>query len=463
MPRVLRFLPALLLAPALVLAQAPYQASAPLSWEIKNARWFDGEKIQKANLYVENGVFIAKKPAKVNRKMEIRNQQLLIAPLAEAHNHNLQTAWGYGQFAQAYLDEGVFYAAMLCGDPANAAEVRPLAATPAAPDLSMVTACITSSDGYPLATLLKDPTPEAVATQQQLVLIDTPEQAQTQWPAIKARAKAGNGWLRVFLVHHDRPELREQPEMFGRRGMSPVTVAALTRLAHTDGLKVAAHVESAGDFDAALSAGVDQIAHLPGYAPAPAAVPGEGIEVFRISPAAAAQAAQQHTAVITTTAATDLFKLEPDELARLRAVQRDNLAQLQAAGVTLLIGSDVFTGTVRAELHALDALGVLPRARLLKLATIDTPRALFPTRRLGCFEPGCEASFLVLGSNPLEDLAALDQPQLRVKQGRLLTRLAEVANASSASTTSTADAPRKAGKSKKPAGKPKAAASKTPR
>jgi hypothetical protein len=133
----------------------------------------------------------------------------------------------------------------------------------------------------------------------------------------------------------------------------------------------------------------------------------------------------------------------------MREVQRTNLARLQAAGVPLLIGSDVFIGTARAELHALDALG-LDRATLLRLATQDTPRALFPGRKLGCFQPGCEASFLLLGGDPLADLAQIDLPLLRVKEGRLLTRLADAAASSSQASASTADAPRpsprKAGK-----------------
>ncbi len=423
--------------------QQPYQASAPLSWELKNARWFDGHQLQRGNLYVEHGVFVAKKPTKVNRKMDLRGQQVLISPLAEAHNHNLQTAWGWGQYADRYIDDGVFYAAMLCGDPAGVAEVKPLAASPAAPDVSFVTACITSSDGYPLAAVLPEPRPEAAAAQQQIVLVDSPEQAAQQWPAIKAR---GGRWLRLMLAHSEKPELHGRPEHFGHLGLSPETARALTRLAHADGRRVVAHVESAADFDAALDAGVDVIAHLPGYAN----TLDEAPEHFAISEAAAARAAEQHTAVITTTAATGLFKLEAAPLAALREVQRANLAKLQAAGVQLLVGSDVFIGTARAELHALDELG-LDRATLLRLATQDTPRALFPGRRLGCFEPGCEASFLLLGDDPLTDLATLDMPLLRVKQGRLLTRLADVAASSAQATTSTADPP------KRPAGKKKAA------
>lgn len=454
----MKFLTAfLLLAGALAQAQTPpappppYQASAPLSWELKNARWFDGRQIQRGNLYVENGVFVARKPAKVNRKMDLRGQQVLINPLAEAHNHNLQTAWGWQQFAQTYLDDGVFYAAMLCGDPAGVAEVRPLATTPAAPDVSFVTACITSSDGYPLATVLPEPSAEAAAAQQRIVLVDSPEQAQQQWPAIRAR---GGPWLRIVLAHSERPELRGRLEYFGRLGLSPETAAALTRLAHADGRRVVAHVETAADFDAALAAGVDAIAHLPGYANTLDEMPDH----FAISEAAAALAARQRTAVITTTAATALFKLEPSALASLREVQRANLARLQAAGVPLLLGSDVFIGTARAELRSLDELG-LDRATLLRLATQDTPRALFPGRRLGCFEPGCEASFLLLGGDPLADLAQLDTPLLRVKQGRLLTRLADVATSSSQASASTAEPARKATAQRKGAkgGKTKAA------
>jgi hypothetical protein len=442
-----------LLACGTVRAQTPpppYNASAPLSWELKSARWFDGRQIQRGDLYVENGVFVSRKPAQVNRKMDMRGQQVLINPLGEAHNHNLQTAWGWGQYAQAYVDEGVFYAAMLCGDPASVAEVTPLAANVAAPEVTFITACITSSDGYPLAAVLPEPGPEAAAAQKLLVLVDSPEQALEQWPAIQAR---GGRWLRIVLAHSDRPELRGRPETFGRLGLTPETANALTRLAHADGKRVVAHVESAADFEAALAAGVDAIAHLPGYAD----TLGESPERFVISEAAAAQAARQRTAIITTTAATALFKLAPEALTALREVQRNNLARLQAAGVQLLVGSDVFVGTGRAEFHALDGLG-LDRATLLRLATQDTPRALFPGRKLGCFEPGCEASFLVLGGDPLTDPSQIDRPLLRVKQGRLLTRLAEVAAASSQASTSTAEAPKKAAaKSGKKAGKAKAA------
>ncbi len=53
-------------------------------------------------------------------------------------------------------------------------------------------------------------------------------------------------------------------------------------------------------------------------------------------------------------------------------------------------------------------------------AALATGRYLFPHRRLGCFDSGCEADFLVLGGNPLSDITALRQIEFKVKSGKRL-------------------------------------------
>ena len=67
-------------------------------------------------------------------------------------------------------------------------------------------------------------------------------------------------------------------------------------------------------------------------------------------------------------------------------------------------------------------IGLFELARLLRLATTDTARLIFPDRRVGCLAPGCEASFLVLDGNPLEDFSQIRNIRLRVKGGERLTR-----------------------------------------
>ena len=97
-------------------------------------------------------------------------------------------------------------------------------------------------------------------------------------------------------------------------------------------------------------------------------------------------------------------------------MQRQNLRGLQMAHAKLLIGSDVFMGTALAEVKAWTN-GALPRQNCCAWPRATRHVPCSPQRRLGCFEPGCEASFLLLLGDPLEDLSHLDQPLLRVKQG----------------------------------------------
>lgn len=446
----MRFLLALLTACSLLPAQAQtpdasFKASAPLSLELRNAQWFDGQGFKRGTLYVTDGKFTAQKPKRVNRRLELKSQ-FLIPPLAEAHNYNLQNDWGVSHYAQRYLQDGVFYAAMLCGDPAGVDPVRGRLAGPEAPDVLFVTACITSSDGQPLGALLAAAAAASAPSAPQLqdfadktvLVMDKPEDVERKWPLVGTRR---TDWVKLVLSYSDKPELRGRPELVGKLGLTAETAAAIVRQAHKTGLRVVAHVDSAADFEAAVRAGADLIAHLPGYFNHY----GDGPERFLISPEVAALAARQKTAVITATATTTLFKPEPEQLESLRQTQAHNLQTLKSAGVPLLLGSDVFTETALVELRNLASLQVFSNAELLRIATIETPRALFPKRQLGCFEPGCEASFLLLAANPLLDLEAATRPLLRVKQGRLLTQMEAVADSADASSIGT-DTPAKKGK-----------------
>ncbi|UXH76622.1 amidohydrolase family protein [Roseateles amylovorans] len=436
---------------------ASFKASPEMAIELRHAQWFDGEKLQRGTLYIDNGVFTAQRPRKINRLMELRGQTL-VPPLAEAHNHNLQSAWGLDKFAQDYLRDGVFYAAMLCADPAAIGPIRDRIAQPDTPDVLFATACITSSDGQPLAMLQSGQPPMALEdiVDKAVLIMDTPEQVEQKWPLIRDRR---TDLVKVIMSYHDRPELRGQADQRGRLGVTPEVVAEVVRRAHADGLRVVAHVESALDFEAAVRAGVDFIAELPGYFPQH----GEAPESHLISPEAAVMAAEKKIGIVTATVATRLFQPAPDLLARIEDVQKRNLDRLREAGARLLVGSDLFTGNALEEVKHLAQLGVLDKPTLLRLATQDTPRALFPQRKLGCFQTGCEASFLVLAGNPLDDLGALEKPLLRIKQGRVLTQLEEVAATAGTEDNALGSGGQKAsGKSRKASAKSSAKSSGKP-
>ncbi len=407
--------------PAIAEPEAPaFKASPALTMELKNAQWFDGKGfVKRGTLYVNDGKFSNQKIKKPQRSLDLMGQ-FLIPPLAEAHNHNLQNGWGFTRYANSYLRDGVFYAAMHCGEPKGVALARGLANQPAAPDILFVSACLTSSDGQPLAQLLGDESGAASklkledVADKMVLLMDSPEQVAQKWPLVGPRK---TDLLKLMLSRSESPELRGDPKQQGRLGLKPEVVAAIVKRAHQDGMRVIAHVETAGDFALALQAGVDWIDHLPGYF----FHEGLNAEAYRISPELAAEAAKKRVAVITGTAAATLFRVSSEREAAVRRLQIENLQTLKTAGVKLLLGSDVFNGGALTELRHLDSLGVLDRASLLRLASISTPQALYPKRRLSCFEPACEASFLVLPANPLNDLEALGKIHLRVKQGRILS------------------------------------------
>lgn len=417
----------------------PFKVSSPLALELKSARWFDGQAFQRATIYVVDGKFTRKKPKKVHRSMDLHSQYL-VPPLAEAHNHNLQNAWGVEHYGQRYLQDGVFYSAQLCADPTGSEAARTRLNGPDSVDTLFASACITSSDGHPLAQL----TPAARKDDSAVLVMDSAAEAERKWAKVAERKP---DLVKVILSHHERPELRARPDLQGRLGLNLETAAAVVRLAHRDGLRVVAHVDSPADFEAAVRLGVDLIADLPGFFNPL----GEDPERLLISPEAAARAAQTKVAVITATAATSLFPTTPPQLDKLRSVQRRNLERLKAAGVPLLVGSDLFTGTAQAEIKQLADFGVFSPAELLKMASMDTPQALYPKRKLGCFEEGCEASFILLGTDPLQDAKAITTPLLRVKQGRILTQMDGVADGAEQPGIST-DAP--AAKKKPPAKKP---------
>ena len=98
-----------------------------------------------------------------------------------------------------------------------------------------------------------------------------------------------------------------------------------------------------------------------------------------------------------------------------------NLLLLHRRGARIVIGSDHADTSVAEALH-LHELGAFDNLTLLKLWCENTPKAIFPARRIGRLEEGYEASFLVLAGNPIERFNDVTKIVLRVKQGHVLMK-----------------------------------------
>ena len=237
-----------------------------------------------------------------------------------------------------------------------------------------------------------------------------------------ARADRAALAFKLAKVFPFRPERRTDSAYFNWRGLDPALVPEVVRRAHAAGLRVSSHVETAADFHAALVGGVDEINHIPGFRGDEHTRITEPVR-YHVTADDAKLAAERGVVVVTTLSGFTAYDLHgPDSLTRRAAdsLMARNLRVLHDAGVRLAVGSDTYRDDSVGEVTYLATLGVLTPLELLRLWSEATPRAIFPTRRVGCLTDGCEASLLVLAADPTADFANTKRIAFRIKDGRPL-------------------------------------------
>jgi imidazolonepropionase-like amidohydrolase len=374
-----------------------------------NGRWFDGDSFVNRTAYVADGKLTFVRPPSIRGTLDLAGGHV-IPPLTEAHNHNLG---GYEDTAavRAYLDAGVFYVKILSNLPRLTDPVRHLFNNPRSVDVVFATGPLTASGGHPIRLrerLLSQGvypgfTRETLKDHGYFV-IDNAADIDAKWPLILAGKP---DFIKIVLVYSEEfAKRRDDTAYFGMKGLDPDLVPAIVARARQHGLRLSAHVNTATDFRNAVRAGVDELAHSPGF-DAPSLLSDADV-----------QAAKAAGVTVVTTAS--LARRRPPELLpRLQEAQRSNLSRLIAAGVPVAIGSDNYDDTSVGEALYLKELGIDNRT-LLRMWTENGARTTFPGRKIGALREGYEASFLVLGANPLSDFANVRRIVLAVKEGVVL-------------------------------------------
>jgi imidazolonepropionase-like amidohydrolase len=416
-------LPCLVLALCLAAPVAQAQRYA-----LVNGRWFDGRRFVARTLYVERGAFTSQRPVAIDSTIDLAGR-FVVPPFGEAHNHNIEGA--PAATVKAYLDAGIFYVKDPCSFPEAKRDAVGALNVPTSVDALFAGGCITGPEGHPIGlarrNIARGSWKPGDADGRFLHAIVDSADFERRWPAI---LRAGPDFIKTILVYsEEHARRRNDPRYVNWHGLDPALLPLVVRRAHQAGLSVSSHIESAADFHVALAAGVDEINHLPGFRPdrdSIALFAGD-LARYRIAPADARLAARNGVVVVTTIGATleylamgDSSGLDSSARARVRALHADNLRLLRASGVRLALGSDAFRENTVNETFALRTLGVFSDVELLAMWSMATPRAIFPRRRLGCFDPGCEASLLALAGNPLVDFSNVRRIELRMKQGVLL-------------------------------------------
>jgi len=403
------------------------------SYALVGGVWWDGARFAPRTFYAVRGLLQSARPARVDSMIDLVGLYV-IPPFGDAHSHNLSFARArMDSVRDAYLREGSFYVQVLGNSASRLAAIRDRYNTPCALDVVAANGILTPTDGHgievaeALALGFRDPWAAIYGPSADSVRHSRLADGDQYW-RLDSVADVAAKWPRILAAHPDLIKITiiGSPDADGRaptwparmwfmRGLGEPVVREVVTRAHAAGLRVAAHVETARDFEVAVRDGVDVIAHMLG----PDFRPGEA-RAYRIDDGVMQLAAERGVVVVPTVAVTlDVTAGDPERLARAQDAQRDNLRRLVQHGVRIAVGRDEVWHTAREEFDALHGLGVLdPRALLT--AWTETPRTIFPGRRIGRLADGYEASFLALRRDPLADLDAVGDVALRVKQGCVL-------------------------------------------
>jgi cytosine/adenosine deaminase-related metal-dependent hydrolase len=415
----------------LVLASALPLRAETVEW--RDARWFTGSGFVGGDRYSEDGVFLAARPAKVDRVVDLGGRHA-VPPFGDAHHHGIDSNDGLEDKIIVFLEAGIFYV--------KNPNVIPELLTPDVRarlnrrhtlDIVFSNGGLTSPGGHPvplheyLASLgvFQNLTPQQMEGRAWFTIADDAD-LDAKWPRILAGKP---DFIKTFLLFSEefegrKPLLRED----GRpnRGLDPRVLRSVVSRAHAAGLRVTTHIDTARDFENAVDAGVDEVNHLP----QPDQRFSPDLSAYVITPQAARRAAARGVTVVTTASTTERLSpnLNREWIPGMRANQAANLRTLLEAGVKIAIGSDGISGerrfvTARDEVRFLVANRMLTPLELLRAWSVDTAKTIFPARRVGELAPGFEASFLVLEGDPLRDPANLERIQVRVKQGLVLPEM----------------------------------------
>ncbi|MEM1269583.1 MAG: amidohydrolase family protein [Bacteroidota bacterium] len=389
-----------------------------------NGRWFNGEAFESRTVYVADGVFVAAPPASIDSTYDLGGRYV-VPPFGEAHNHNLDSDFRLQDRIRQYLLDGVFYAKMQSSIKRRIEPNRHLFNHPRTVDVAFAHAPLTGSGGHPVRLRERffdmgrfDGLFESKSQieGEGYIIIDSERDLRPAWTRVLALAP---DFVKANLLYSEEFEERQADSLyFGQKGLNPDLLPYVVRWAHRDGLRVSVHVNTPTDFHYAIVAGVDEVNHLP--------FPRRGQATEeRIRDEDALMASYQGTVVVTTVSLVRR-NLEPEDeawLEQAEATISDNLRILQAHGVTIAVGSDMFGDTSLDEAMYLHELEVFTNLELLKMWCENAPRTIFSERRIGQLADGYEASFLVLGGNPLEDFSQVKDIALRFKQGVDLARV----------------------------------------
>lgn len=398
-------------------------------YELKNGQWFDGKQFQKATWYSINGILSNIRPLKIDSTINLDNG-FVIPPFGEAHNHNVNYSDQFSELSAKYLNRGIFYVKV----PNNFIEGRQKLITNSlinkdtTIDAVFANGGITSYKGHPYLIVQRN-IERGISTEKEgegdfYNTIMSVNDLPAKWPKIMEQHP---DFIKTYLLFSEEYNKRMNDSIYsGQRGLDPDLLVHVVKKAHQSGLRVSIHVETAVDFHNAITAGVDEVNHMPGFRGDPMQNGLENLKLlnyplkkFQIDKRDAKLAAQKGVVVVTTL--SGIFQIKSAEGRKLAdSLFKINLQTLKEARVKIALGSDAYRGDSWWEVEYLVTTGIFSNLELLRMFSVITPQTIFPKRKIAQFRNGYEASILVLKNNPITDIMNAKVFYYAIKQGTVL-------------------------------------------
>jgi imidazolonepropionase-like amidohydrolase len=422
---------------AIVLLLIIYNTTFTQVYQYINGAWWVNKSFKQQTVYSQNGFFTFKKPAVIDSVIDLQNQYC-IPPFGDAHTHNLDGAYGIKEMVQQYVKAGIFYVQVLGNYGSGAEAVRPALAKAKIIDVTYANGLLTATYGHgfypyePMAMGFYNPVDQFKyadsvkksrrAENDAYYFLDSIADVDAKWPLIM---KYKPDHIKICLLDAADYAAKRKAEKVETYGLSPEVAAYTVQKAHSAGLRVFAHVETADDARLCAKIDVDALAHLPGYG-------WNGLpetkNKFCMTAADAKLFKQAGMAVILTMNidhtteydSTGKAALYPERHAALQQYKKTALRALYKYKIPIGLGADYYGKTVTLEADSLIATKIFTNSQLLDIYCRQTPQLIFPKRMLGEIKENYEASFLVLKENPVDDIKSIKTIVWYIKQGKFI-------------------------------------------
>jgi imidazolonepropionase-like amidohydrolase len=400
------------------------------SYQFINGQWFDGKDFRRHTFYSVNGLLTRKKPARVDEVVDLKNGYV-VPPFADVHCHHFDGTSTIDQQINLYLKAGVFYAKVQGDLRSGALAVAEKVNRPQSVDVSYAHGVLTHTYGHGVqiheglalfskvgpfdAEQIKKIRESHLRENDAYYLLDTSEDLERKWSKI---LEGKPDFIKILLLHSEEfEEQKKRTDKVGHIGLDPSLVPLIVSKAHAAGLHVSAHVDTVTDYRIALKAGVDEMAHLPGYYVGL----DEDQRKYELTEEDVKETARRGVWVDIAPVAIDIYNEDPVVKAklfeRIDEVKIHNLKLLKRFDAKIAFGSDWYGRTPINDVLYIQKLGVFSNLEVLKIWCEETPRNIFPNRKLGLLKDGYEANFIVLEGNPLMHFEQIKNIRLRFKQG----------------------------------------------